>query len=170
MQLEAESGKRRMTTYASDVSHASGAGGTELAATSSVEGVLAMVREQGGRVTSARRLVLEAIFAADGHKTAEELATTVQAQAPDVHMSTIYRNLDDMERLGVVTHAHLAHGPAVYHLAATAHGHLVCENCGNVIEAPDELFGDLGRRALTRFGFEINPRHFALLGRCQLCR
>ena len=49
-------------------------------------------------------------------------------------MSTIYRNLDDMERLGVVTHAHLGHGPAVYHLASTAHGHLVCEGCGTAIE------------------------------------
>jgi Fur family transcriptional regulator, ferric uptake regulator len=120
-------------------------------------------------VTSARRLLLEAIFAADTHKTAEELATAVQSQAPDVHISTIYRNLDDLERLGVVTHAHLAHGPAVYHLAATAHGHLVCEDCGSVIEAPDELFTDLGRRALSSFGFEINPRHFALLGRCRRC-
>ena len=62
-----------------------------------------------------------------GHRTAEELGAEVQAIAPDVHMSTIYRNLDDLERLGVVVHAHLGHGPATYHLAAGAHGHFVCE-------------------------------------------
>ena len=137
---------------------------------SSVEGVLALVREQGGRVTSARRLLLEAVFAAAGHRTAEELATVVQERAPEVHMSTIYRNLDDLERLGVVTHAHLGHGPAMYHLAATAHGHLVCEECGTMIEAPDNLFATLARTARSRYGFDINPHHFALLGRCQRCQ
>lgn len=152
------------------VSSVSAGTGTEPAASASVEGVLALVRQQGGRVTSARRLLLQAVFAADGHQTAEELAATVQAHAPDVNMSTIYRNLDDLVRLGVVTHAHLGHGPAMYHLAATAHGHLVCQECGTVIEVPDELFGTLARTARSRFGFDINPHHFAVLGRCQRCR
>jgi Fe2+ or Zn2+ uptake regulation protein len=139
-------------------------------ATSTVDGVLALVRERGGRVTSARRLLLEALFDAAGHRTAEELAGTVQAQAPDVHISTIYRNLDDLEQLGVVVHAHLGHGPAMYHLAASAHGHLVCHGCGAVIEAPDDLFGGLLSAARSRFGFVIDPRHFAVLGRCRRCR
>lgn len=144
--------------------------GTDRSDTSSVEGVLALLREQGGRVTSARRLLLEAIFAAGAHQTAEQLATAVQDRSPDVHMSTIYRNLDDLERLGVVTHAHLGHGPAMYHLAAAAHGHFVCESCGTMIEAPDELFATLARKVRSRFGFDIDPHHFALLGRCERCQ
>ena len=104
---------------------------------STVEDVLDLVRERGGRVTSARRLVLEAIFKAKGHQTAEELAAVVQKRAPDIHLSTIYRNLEDLQELGVVVHAHLGHGPSTYHLAASAHGHFVCEACGVVIEAPD---------------------------------
>jgi Fe2+ or Zn2+ uptake regulation protein len=136
----------------------------------SVEDALTLVREHGGRVTNSRRLLLRALFDARGHRTAEELAEEVQAQAPDVHLSTIYRNLDELERLGVVTHAHLGHGPATYHLAAGAHGHFVCEECGTMIEAPDELFRGLSRVALDRFGFSINPHHFAVLGRCAACR
>jgi Fur family transcriptional regulator, ferric uptake regulator len=134
-----------------------------------VDDILALVREQGGRVTTARRLLLDAIFQADGHKTAEELAAVVQARAPDVHLSTIYRNLDDLQELGIVVHAHLGHGPSTYHLAATAHGHLVCEECGAVIEAPDDLFNSLSRSTKSRFGFTIDPHHFAMLGRCALC-
>ena len=136
----------------------------------SVEHVLALLREQGGRVTSSRVLLLHALFGSRGHRTAEELGAEVQAVAPDVHISTIYRNLDDLERLGVVVHAHLGHGPATYHLAARAHGHFVCEECGAMIEAPDEIFLGLSRAARSQFDFAINPHHFAMLGRCKDCR
>ena len=132
--------------------------------------VLALLRARGGRVTGPRRLLLEAIFEADGHRTAEELAADVRAKAPDVHISTIYRNLESLENLGVITHAHLGHGPAMYHLAATTHVHLVCERCGTTIEASEELFGGLAESAEARFGFRIDPRHFAVLGRCRGCR
>jgi Fe2+ or Zn2+ uptake regulation protein len=136
----------------------------------SIEGALALLRERGGRVTSSRVLLLRALFDSASHRTAEELGAEVQAKAPEVHMSTIYRNLDDLERLGVVVHAHLGHGPATYHLAAGAHGHFVCEECGAMIEAPDEIFEGLSRAAKARFAFDINPHHFAVLGRCRSCR
>jgi len=139
------------------------------APTSPVDDVLALLRSRGGRVTSARRLLLEAIFEADGHRTAEELAGDVRAKAPEVHLSTIYRNLDGLEELGVICHAHLGHGPAMYHLAARSHGHLVCESCGMTAEAPEELFRELSESAQARFGFRIDPRHFAILGRCRSC-
>src|SRR5271163_417776 len=138
--------------------------------TTTVEGALELLRQNGGRITSSRRFLLRLLFESEGHHTAEELAAEVQAQAPDIHLSTIYRNLDELERLGVVVHAHLGHGPATYHLAAGAHGHFVCEECGAMIEAPDEIFSGLSRAARSRFDFDINPHHFAVLGRCKDCR
>jgi Fur family transcriptional regulator, ferric uptake regulator len=141
-----------------------------IADVSSVEAVLAVVREQGGRATSSRRLLLEALFEASGHVSAEDLATAVQAKAPDVHISTIYRNLDELEKLGVIVHAHLGHGPATYHLADHAHCHLVCEGCGTIIDVPEDLFRSLNLTTKDRFGFAIDPRHFAVLGRCERCQ
>jgi Fe2+ or Zn2+ uptake regulation protein len=135
-----------------------------------VEGVLDLVRQQGGRVTSSRRLLLGALFDSKDHHTAEELAAEVQQQSPDIHLSTIYRNLDELERLGVIVHSHLGHGPATYHLAASAHGHFVCEECGKMIEAPDNLFASLAQVARSQFNFTIDPHHFAMLGRCANCR
>jgi Fe2+ or Zn2+ uptake regulation protein len=144
--------------------------GTDQATPNTVDAVLDLLRERGGRVTSARRLLLEAIFEAEGHRTAEELARVVQARTPDVHISTIYRNLEDLQELGIVVHAHLGHGPSTYHFAATAHGHLVCDACGAMIEAPDKLFGDLSLSTRSRFGFIIDPHHFAMIGRCSGCQ
>ena len=60
---------------------------------SSVDSVLAYLRAQGGRVTSARRILLDVLFQADGHMSAEELTEAVQKRAPDVNLSTVYRNL-----------------------------------------------------------------------------
>ena len=53
----------------------------------------------------------------------------VQAAVPTVDRSTIYRNLTALEEAGIVFHAHLAHGPSVYHLAEDEelHAHVVCE-------------------------------------------
>jgi Fur family ferric uptake transcriptional regulator len=137
--------------------------------TTSVEGALALLRRNGGRITSSRRFLLRLLFESEGHHTAEELAAAVQAQAPDIHLSTIYRNLDELEKLGVIVHAHLGHGPATYHLASSTHGHFVCEECGKMIEAPDKLFAGLAKAAESQFGFIIDPHHFAMLGRCADC-
>ncbi len=134
-----------------------------------VDDVLALVRSRGGRATPSRRLLLEVLFESDRHLSAEELAEAVQARAPDVHISTIYRNLEDLQRLGVAVHTHLGHGPATYQLASYAHAHFICEKCGAAIEAPDEMFRGLARSAKARLGFSIDPRHFAILGRCAAC-
>ncbi len=135
-----------------------------------MEDVLALVREHGGRVSGPRRLLLEALFEGPDHQTAEDLAMVVQDRAPDVALSTIYRNLDELERLGVLVHSHLGHGPATYHLADAAHCHFVCEGCGVAVAAPDELFAGLTEAARSRYGFEIDTHHFAILGRSAACR
>jgi len=134
-----------------------------------VEQALELLRTHGGRITTSRRLLLRCLFTDSAHHTAEDLAAEVQAFAPDVHLSTIYRNLEELERLGVVVHAHLGHGPASYHLASESHGHLVCESCGTIVEAPEELFSALALVAADQYGFTIDPRHFAVLGHCANC-
>jgi Fe2+ or Zn2+ uptake regulation protein len=136
---------------------------------SSVDSVLATVRARGGRATSSRRILLDILFNASGHLSAEDLAEEVHARAPDVHLSTIYRNLEDLQALGVIVHNHLGHGPATYQLASMAHAHLICDQCGATIEAPDELFTGLARTAKTQLGFTIDPHHFAIMGRCTDC-
>lgn len=135
-----------------------------------VEEVLDLVRDGGGRVTQPRRLLLEALFHDPGHRSAEELAAAVQATAPEVHLSTIYRNLEELQKLGVIVHSHLGHGPATYHLATAAHAHFVCERCGSTVEAPRSVFRELAAAALAEHGFEVNPFHFAVPGLCAACR
>jgi Fe2+ or Zn2+ uptake regulation protein len=127
--------------------------------------LLDRLREQGGRITTARRLVVSTLLGAPGHITAEELAAAIQEQHPEVHLSTVYRTLDSLEKLGIVEHTHIGHGPSVYHVGVT-HQHLVCEECGAVIDVPVDLLEDLQHALHAQYGFDLHIGHFALLGRC----
>ena len=130
--------------------------------------ILARMRAAGGRVTVARRALVQALVAGE-HLTADDLAAQVQALHPDVHLSTVYRTLDALEELGIVTHVHLGHGRAVYHLAESAHLHLVCSRCGSVTEVSDDVIAPLADMVSRENGFTLEPRHFALLGTCRTC-
>lgn len=136
---------------------------------SSVEDVLELVRARGGRATPSKRVLLEVLFDAEDHLSVEALAAAVQARIPDVHLSTIYRNLEDLQALGVIAHSHLGHGPATYQLASLAHAHFICESCGKAVGAPDAMFAGLAASAKADLGFTIDPHHFAILGRCRDC-
>jgi Fur family transcriptional regulator, ferric uptake regulator len=132
--------------------------------------VLALVREKGGRVTTTRRAIIAALLdAPDHHVTAQTLAERVQAAHPDIHASTVYRTLDTLTELGVVEHTHLGHGATVYHLTDERHQHLVCEECGAVVEVPLAAFDPLVTDLRATYGFEVHPEHVALVGRCRAC-
>src|SRR3974390_1510171 len=90
------------------------------------------LRGRGYRVTPQRQLVLEAVTKLE-HASPEEIWADVQQTASGVNISTIYRTLELLEQLGLVTHTHLGHGAPRYHLAAEAdHVHLVCQQCEQV--------------------------------------
>lgn len=141
-----------------------------MAVSGRLEEVVDVLRANGRRVTTPRRAILRALIDHGEHPTAEELTSAVQARHPDVHASTIYRFLEDLEELAIVSHVHIGHGPAVYHFAEDKHHHLVCDSCGAVTELPDHVFDQLRHDVLETFGFETGPHHFALPGRCRRCR
>jgi Fe2+ or Zn2+ uptake regulation protein len=130
-----------------------------------------MIRAGGGRMTAARRAVIDELLSGDGHVTADELCARVQRALPRVDRSTIYRNLAALEDAGVVYHVHLAHGPSVYHLAEDTplHAHAVCEHCEAVVELPPAALEQLATALRRANGFALGRQHFALTGQCRAC-
>lgn len=131
--------------------------------------ILDLLRADGGRVTSARRAVVASLMASEGHVSAEAIAVEVQSAMPDVSVSTVYRTLEVLERLGQVEHVHLGHGPSLYHLADRRHVHLLCRRCDRVIELPPDYLAGVSDRLKEDHGFALEPGHFALLGTCAEC-
>lgn len=136
-----------------------------------VEDVLAALRHAGGRITSTRRATVEALLASpDRHTSAEEIVDAVRRRHADVAESTIYRTLATLEDLGVVTHMHLDHGPATFHLSDHEHRHLVCRECRAIIEVPATVFAAVSDEIERAYGFVIEDEHFAVRGVCRECR
>jgi Fur family transcriptional regulator, ferric uptake regulator len=128
------------------------------------------LRSHGYRVTPQRQLVLEAVARLD-HATPEAIAASVQQTVKGVNISTIYRTLDLLDSLGLVTHTHLNHGAPTYHLASDAgHVHLVCQGCGKIDEAERDMITPLTQALDNKHGFETNVSHLTIFGRCAECR
>jgi Fur family transcriptional regulator, ferric uptake regulator len=135
-----------------------------------VAAILDRFSAAGGRRTASRQAIVEVVVGAGSHVTAEEIATAVQARFPSVNLSTVYRTLEALEELRVVDHVHLGHGRAVYHLTDEAHQHLFCEHCERVEELPIAKLRPLFTMLERDYGFEVDRRHFAIVGRCRSCR
>jgi len=134
------------------------------------DGLDAALRARGLRATPQRRLVLDAVTAL-GHGTPEQVGERVQRVAPSLSLSTVYRTLELLEELGVVSHTHLGHGAPTYHPAGHAdHIHLVCQRCGSVGEADVEHARSLADVLATRYQFETDLAHLSLHGLCLDCR
>jgi Fur family ferric uptake transcriptional regulator len=127
------------------------------------------LRARGYRLTPQRQLVLDAVRRL-GHSTPEEIAAEVREQSPAVNVSTVYRTLDLLEEVGLVTHTHLGHGAPTYHPADESdHVHLVCTECGAIEAVSASLLERLAGSLREASGFEVNVAHVAMHGRCAAC-
>src|SRR5664279_2084560 len=125
------------------------------------------LREGGYRLTAQRQLVLEAVSRL-GHATPEDVCAEVRETAHAVNISTVYRNLELLEELGLVAHAHLRHGAPTYHATTEEpHVHLVCSRCDAVEAVPTELVDDLVSRLGRERAFRVDVRHVTFSGLCR---
>lgn len=127
------------------------------------------LRSKGLRLTAQRQLVLDAVHEL-GHATPDQVHAKVSKVAAGVNITTVYRTLELLEELGLVTHAHLSHGAPTYHSVDEAqHIHLVCRACGGLTEIPSSTLGQLARTLDTEYGFLLDVGHVALFGVCAEC-
>jgi Fur family ferric uptake transcriptional regulator len=136
-------------------------------------GIPDRLRARGLRWTPQRRILVEVLSRTDGHVTGAELVERCRAIDPDTIPSTVYRTLDVLEDIGVLSHSHGADGREEFHvLPASEHGHLYCRRCGGQWELESDDPGVVA--ALAAFqdgrGFEIDVSHLTLIGRCATCR
>ena len=126
--------------------------------------------QQGYRLTPQRMMILSAIESSEDHISAEEIYAQIVARYPNVNISTVYRTLELLERLGMVTKTDLGEGRVRYHpLEQGHHHHLVCRECGAIIDLDESLLAPLKSALLREHKFIADLRHLAILGRCANC-
>ena len=127
------------------------------------------LRARGYRLTPQRQLVLEAVQKLD-HATPEAIAGEVRKVASGLNISTVYRTLELLEELGLVTHAHLGHGAPTYHASgAQSHVHLVCRVCEAVTEVAPTFLDSAVESLADQLGFRTDMGHLAIFGVCAGC-
>lgn len=127
------------------------------------------LRRSGKRLTPQRELILRAVEAL-GHATPDEVLAEVHKQSTAINASTVYRNLEVLEELGLVRHAHLSDRAPTYHSVGDhEHFHLVCRNCRRVTSVDTHEIAPLVDQLRTRHGFVPDVGHLTVFGRCTTC-
>jgi Fur family ferric uptake transcriptional regulator len=128
------------------------------------------MRERGLRVSAARRLVVEALLAADGPMSAEQISEGIGGRVPSSDIASVYRNLQAFEDIGLVRHVHLGHGPGLHALAVTGEReYLTCERCADYREVQPRELDAVRALIAERFGYVASFTHFPIVGLCESC-
>ncbi|MGK2965958.1 MAG: Fur family transcriptional regulator [Tepidiformaceae bacterium] len=129
-----------------------------------------ILRKAGHRMTPQRLLILRIIRHAQGHMTATQVMHVVHETYPSVDVSTVYRTLDALRRLRLVTSTDLGQGDILYEWAREEpHHHLVCTSCRAIQQIGHQHFDRLESALLSERGFRPDFDHFAIFGLCREC-
>ncbi len=129
-----------------------------------------LLRSNDLRVTRQRLAVLKALRHADQHISAAAVYERARGDAEDLNPSTVYRTLTQLRDLGLVSQTDLGGGERTYSWrSARPHHHLVCSACGSMSELPHDLLANFAAQLDHEFGFEVDPDHWAVYGRCRNC-
>lgn len=134
------------------------------------EQTLAVLRAQGRRITPQRKLLLEIIRQGEGHLDADEIYRRAREQDPRISLSTVYRNLNLLKELGLISELHLDQEHHHYELRdAKDHYHLICSKCDRVVEFHSPRVGKLMDQISGDNNFLIERVHIDLVGLCGDC-
>jgi Fur family ferric uptake transcriptional regulator len=130
-----------------------------------IDDAIEALRVRGLRLSMTRQLVLEELFAARGPLAAEDIADRLKLVA-----TSVYRNLELLERHGLVRHVHLGHSAGLYALVGRAEQeYIYCPGCGMARTVSPETLDPVRDDIRLRLGLDVRFTHFALVGRCSDC-
>lgn len=131
----------------------------------------ALLRRRGFKLTPQRQLIFDVLTEDRGHHTPEEIFQRVHTKSPAVNRATVYRTLELLHKLQLVTLAHGTDNQLVYELAEQPpHHHLVCERCNRVEEIGHEQLAAIFLEIERNYGFSVRSDHLMLFGLCRHCR
>jgi Fur family ferric uptake transcriptional regulator len=121
-------------------------------------------------MTPQRRAIVAEVMAAEGHISPTVVARRVQERVPGVNPSTVYRTLDVLESLGVLSHAHMESGAEYHRSPDGQHVHLTCSRCGTQDALSLKEAERLNELIVRHHGFRPDLTHFAISGLCASCQ
>jgi Fur family ferric uptake transcriptional regulator len=128
-----------------------------------------LLRKAGQRPTPQRIMILSVLVESGTHMTAEAVYALVRRTYPHINLSTVYRTLEMLRDHRVISETDLGGGARQFELLRHPHHHLICLQCGHIIEMGAGALIPLREHLLDAYGFRARLDHFAIFGHCQAC-
>lgn len=132
--------------------------------------LIQQVRQHGCRITWQRVAVLQALCDLNGHASAEMIQKQIRKDQLDVALSTVYRTLERLRDMQVLSQTDLGRGCAEYEFVSDhPHHHLICRRCGRVIDLGHAYLTKIAEAIRRDMGFQPILDHLAIFGLCPDC-
>lgn len=130
-----------------------------------------ILSSEGLKSTKQRQDILNVFYNLEGHKNISQIYNQVSKINPRIGFSTVYRTLKLLTRLGLVVQRKFADGETRYELVSngTHHDHLICVECGKIIEFHDKTLESLQNKIAKRYLFKTFYHRMELYGICTNC-
>lgn len=127
------------------------------------------LKQAGLKVTLPRLKILEVLQQPDcQHISAEDLYKKLIDIGEEIGLATVYRVLNQFDDAGIVTRHHFEGGKSVFELATQHHhDHLVCLDCGKVIEFSDDVIEKRQKQIASEFNVRLTNHSLYLYGHCE---
>lgn len=129
-----------------------------------------MCVDRGLRLTPQRDVLLRALGDTSGHPTADELVRKVRKVLPTVSHATVYRNVQELAKAGLIGTLERSGDAVQYEINPDHHHHFICRRCARVWDVYlDDLEVSVDERRSSLSGFRIDRRDVQLHGLCARC-
>ena len=130
------------------------------------------LREKRLNTTQQREAIVDAFLRTSGHVALEDLLSSARRKHPGVGLATVYRTVKLLEEAGIAAARHFGPGQTLYEIAEgrAHHDHLICDNCGYIVEFENDEIEALQDAAARRFGFNVLRHRHELFGLCEKAR
>ena len=130
------------------------------------------LKKEGLKYTPQRTAVLEEIIKDKGHRESEEIYLALKKSGQHVSRATVYRTMDILVNNGFARKMNLGDGRARYESKVNSphHDHLVCMDCGLIVEFMDQKIEDLQDKIAIQYNFQLKRHIHQLFGLCKKCQ
>ena len=124
------------------------------------------LQRHGLKQTRQREAILDAFLGSSGHITSEQLYEIVREKHPDVGAATVYRTLRLLCEAGLANSHQFGDGVTLYEVEGRHHDHMICNECGTIIEFHDEAIEIAQEKVAEQYGFRLTKHQHILFGDC----
>jgi Fur family transcriptional regulator, ferric uptake regulator len=134
------------------------------------------LQKTGFKITPQRRAVVEILLQnKDNHLSSEEIYDLVRKDCPEIGLATVYRTMQLLDEIGVISKLNLDDGCIRYELSLDKednhnHHHLICRGCSKIMEVKDDLLESIESKIEETYGFNIIDHDVKFYGLCPSCK